>query len=397
MSFPRKWDGLSNGVRRTRRARPSDFCFRRGRQSEGPACRVRGATLEYPFHLGRDDKCAPPRRETSSCKQVESALTVRWCFRHWFTLVTGNGGAMNLEGRHYEESDYRASVPATLAGVFIPGTLIEVLRPLKSPGMFRHVLFDFDGTLSLIREGWPEVMIPMMVECLQETGTEETAEELERLVRSFVMELTGKQTIYQMIRLTEEIARRGGKPLDPTEYKRMYHDRLMARIADRREGLRTGRIRPEDMLVPGTIPLLEELQRRNVELYLASGTDEIYVREEAGLLGLDRYFGNHIYGAIDDYKRFSKAMVIEQILATHRIPGDLLLGFGDGYVEIQNVKDVGGIAVAVASDESQRSGRPDPWKRERLVGVGADIVVPDYRDWQTLIAYLWGEVTIPNC
>jgi len=161
--------------------------------------------------------------------------------------------------------------------------------------------------------------------------------------------------------------------------------------------LRTGRIRPEDMLVPGTIPLLEELQRRNVELYLASGTDEIYVREEAGLLGLDRYFGNHIYGAIDDYKRFSKAMVIEQILATHRIPGDLLLGFGDGYVEIQNVKDVGGIAVAVASDEAQRSGRPDPWKRERLVGVGADVVVPDYRDWQTLIAYLWGEVTIPNC
>jgi phosphoglycolate phosphatase len=24
-----------------------------------------------------------------------------------------------------------------------------------------HVLFDFDGTLSLIRQGWPEVMMPM--------------------------------------------------------------------------------------------------------------------------------------------------------------------------------------------------------------------------------------------
>lgn len=303
---------------------------------------------------------------------------------------------MNLESGHYEESDYRRVVSATSEGVFILGTQIEVLRPLDSLGGYRHVLFDFDGTLSLIREGWPDVMIPMMVECLLETGTKEPAQELEHLVRSFVMELTGKQTIYQMIRLTEEISKRGGKPLDPTEYKRMYHDRLMARIADRREGLRTGRIRPDDMLVPGAIPLLEELQRRNVELYLASGTDEIYVREEAELLGLDRYFGNHIYGAIDDYKRFSKAMVIDQILATHRIPGKLLLGFGDGYVEIQNVKDVGGIAVAVASDEARRSGRADPWKRDRLVGVGADIVVPDYRDWQVLVAYLWGEVAIPN-
>lgn len=307
-----------------------------------------------------------------------------------------NGDLMNVKSRHYEESDYRPLVPTTTEGVFIPETMIEVLRPIKCPAMYRHVLFDFDGTLSLIREGWPEIMIPMMVECLLETGTAETAEELEQLVRNFVMELTGKQTIYQMIRLAEEVKKRGGTPRDPTDYKRIYHDRLMARIAYRREGLRTGQIKPEEMLVPGALSLLEELRRRNVELYLASGTDEVYVREEAALLGLDRYFGDHIYGAIDDYKRFSKAMVIEQILATYRIPGDLLLGFGDGYVEIENVKEVGGTAVAVASDEASRSGQPDPWKRERLIGVGADIVIPDYRDWRMLVAYLWGEVAGPR-
>lgn len=306
-----------------------------------------------------------------------------------------SGGAMNLQGHEYEEADFRAAMPAPKEGIFLPGTMIEVIRVPTSPGTYRHVLFDFDGTLSLIREGWPDVMIPMMVECLLETGTQETEEELEDTVRAFVMELTGKQTIYQMIRLAEEIKKRGGRPLDPTEYKRMYHDRLMARIAHRREGLRSGQIRPEEMLVPGSLELLEELQRRGVQLYLASGTDEVYVREEATLLGLDRYFGEHIYGAIDDYKRFSKAMVIEQILVTHRITGNLLLGFGDGYVEIQNVKEVGGTAVAVASDEAQKSGQPDPWKRERLISVGADLVIPDYRDWQTLIAYLWGEITAP--
>jgi hypothetical protein len=59
-------------------------------------------------------------------------------------------------------------------------------------------------------------------------------------------------------------------------------------------------------------------------------------------------------------------------------------------VEILNVKEVGGTAVAVASDEAGRSGKPDAWKRDRLIGVGADVVVPDYRDWRVLIEYLWG-------
>src|ERR1051325_4565435 len=51
---------------------------------------------------------------------------------------------------------------------------IEVLRDGLPRGTFRSALFDFDGTLSLIREGWPQVMIPMMVGVLRETGTAES-------------------------------------------------------------------------------------------------------------------------------------------------------------------------------------------------------------------------------
>ena len=39
------------------------------------------------------------------------------------------------------------------------------------------------------------------------------------------------------------------------------------------------------------------------------------------------------------------------------------------------MKAAGGTAVAVASDEAGRSGRPDAWKRDRLIGVGADVVM----------------------
>ena len=266
---------------------------------------------------------------------------------------------------------------------------IEILRPDLPRGRFRGVLFDFDGTLSLIREGWPQVMIPMMVDVLRDTGTNETDAELHTAVEDFVMRLNGRQTIYQMIQLADEVRRRGGKPLEPLAYKHRYHDLLMQRIRDRLAVLEAGRAMPEEWTVPGSHALLAELKRRGLTLYLASGTDLKYVRREAELLGLAPYFGPHVYGALDDYKNFSKQMIIERILQENAAAGSRLIGFGDGYVEIDNIKTAGGTAVAVASDERNKSGRPDPWKRDRLIGVGADVVIPDYRDARALLDYLW--------
>src|SRR4051794_38921347 len=96
---------------------------------------------------------------------------------------------------------------------------IEVINPDLPRGQFRSVLFDFDGTLSLIREGWPQVMIPMMVDALRVTGTAETEAELTSAVEEFVMRLNGRQTIYQMMQLADEVSRRGGRPLEPLAYK----------------------------------------------------------------------------------------------------------------------------------------------------------------------------------
>ena len=192
-----------------------------------------------------------------------------------------------------------------------------------------------------------------------------------------------------MIRLSEEVVQRGGTPEDPLVYKQRYLDRLGERIAGRREGLLSGRIQPHEMLVPYSLELLEALRERGAALYVASGTDEPFVLEEVAMLGLNRFFGPRVYGARDDFRSFSKAQVIERILRENRLDGSSLLAFGDGYVEIQNVKEAGGTAVAVASDEAGRSGRPDPWKRDRLIGAGADLVIPDYRHCDALLDYLW--------
>lgn len=267
---------------------------------------------------------------------------------------------------------------------------IEILRSEFPRGRYRFVLFDFDGTLSLIREGWPQVMIPMMVEVLRATGTDEDEATLTQLVEDFVMRLNGRQTIYQMIQLAEEVSKRGGQPLEPLAYKHEYHARLMRRIQGRLDALLGGSATPDDWSVPGSHAMLTRLAERGLTLYLASGTDVAFVKREAELLGLTRFFGSHIYGALDDYKNFSKKMIIERILTENNLRGEELLGFGDGFVEIEEVKRVGGTAVAVASDEVNRRGI-HAWKRDRLARAGADVVIGDYRCADDLMSVLFPE------
>ncbi len=268
--------------------------------------------------------------------------------------------------------------------------LVEFSPAFKPRPQISHVLFDFDGTLSLIRQGWPEVMVPLFAELLPPLPGESEAAR-RQLAFDDIMRLNGKQTIYQMIQLAERIRERGGTPRDPLEYKHEYLRRLDERIRHRTDGLRRGTIKSDDLLVHGARPLLELLQARGLPMYLASGTDEIFVKQEAELLDVTRYFQQHIYGAQDNYKQFSKKIVIERILRENRIPGEQLLSFGDGYVEIENTKQVGGLAVAVASDEANNgSGRYDEWKRQRLLGVGADVAIPDFRDAEALLDCILG-------
>jgi phosphoglycolate phosphatase len=266
--------------------------------------------------------------------------------------------------------------------------MVENITPGISARNARVVLFDFDGTLSLIRSGWMKVMVPMMVEILANLKTGETEDELRVVVEDFVWRLTGKETIYQMIALAEAIEARGGKPQEPLVYKKMYLDRLWEKISTRVESLRKGEANPEDYLVPGARALLEHLKERGLTMYLASGTDEIYMKEEARLLGVTQYFEGGVYGALDDYKSFSKAILIQRILASADFRGDQFLGFGDGYVEIEEVKNVGGVAVGVASEEPACT-RVDEWKRLRLIGVGADYIVPNFLCHEDLVSSLF--------
>jgi phosphoglycolate phosphatase len=268
--------------------------------------------------------------------------------------------------------------------------MIECLHSGTPAKHAKVVLFDFDGTLSLLRSGWVDVMVPMMVEVLADLKTGESEAELRSIVEDYVARLTGKQTIYQMIELARQVELRGGKPLDPLAYKKIYHDRLMQKIRHRREALRQGKEPPEKYLVPGARELLEALKERGLRLYCASGTDHAFTVEEAEMLQIAGYFDGGIYGAQDDYKSFSKAILIQRIINAMECRGDEILGFGDGYVEIRNVKEAGGVAVGVATDEPECQ-KVDEWKRNRLIQVGADYIIPNYLCRERLLQTLFPE------
>ncbi len=117
-----------------------------------------------------------------------------------------------------------------------------------------------------------------------------------------------------MMQLADEVKARGATPREPLAYKHQYHDLLWAQVGQRIDALKEGRVSPDEMTVPGSRRLLEQLRDRGITLYLASGTDLKYVRDEVEVLGLTEFFGGHIYGALDDYRSFSKAMIIERII-----------------------------------------------------------------------------------
>ena len=268
---------------------------------------------------------------------------------------------------------------------------IEVINPNYDRGHFRFALFDFDGTLSLIREGWQKIMKGYFLEELEKApdARQQGDAALCACIDELVDGLTGKQTIYQCIALAEEIARRGGTPEDPQVYKDEYSRRLMEEISGRIRGLEDGAIDPLSLTVPGGDRILPALREHDVNIFIASGTDEIYAAHEAELLGATKYLAAQVYGAQRDYKSFSKKMIVERIIRENHLTGAELVGFGDGFVEIENVKEAGGFAVGVATDEKNHDGRVDQWKRDRLIRAGADIIIPDFSDVPALIDYLF--------
>lgn len=265
----------------------------------------------------------------------------------------------------------------------MPPASVELMNPDLPRGGFRVAVFDFDGTVSLIREGWSRVMADMGVELLSDPAAFGELE-LEML------RLSGRPSIHQMERLRELAAERGKPSPAAAELLAEFNHRLAAMCDDRRKALAAGTDPPEAWAVPGTHELLTDLQKRGVLLVLASGTPLEAVRAESELLKLTPFFGERVYAPEGSSGEFSKRAVIENLLDELGVKGAELIGFGDGYAETVEVKRAGGVAVGLATVEAGRGGM-NPTKRRMLIDLDADAVIPHYDPAGELAAWLWGE------
>ncbi len=261
----------------------------------------------------------------------------------------------------------------------------EILRPNPAPGRLRHAVFDLDGTLSLLRAGWQGVMADQMVAVLQATPRAEPEAQLRAHTAEPIHGLAGRPTLVQMEWLAEAVQARGGQALTPEAYKEDYLVRLATRVPHRAD-LEAGRRPPADFRVAGALEFMVALHGRGVVCHIASGTDETSVRAEAALLGYAPYI-TRLRGARPDGSD-AKRTLIGQLVAEHHLTLGELAAFGDGRAEMECARAVDGLAIGVATTEDERPG-VDANKRGLLVGAGADVIVPDFSDLESLLAYLW--------
>lgn len=261
---------------------------------------------------------------------------------------------------------------------------MEILTPLASDRKpVRAVLFDFDGTLSTLRCGWESIMAPLMIEILGDGCPDDGS--TARTVAVYIDASTGIQTIFQMQWLAEQVQAQGRPAPDPWTYKDEYNRRLMQMVAQRRAAVEQDPRRADQYLLAGSRDLLSALAARGVDLYVASGTDQADVRQEAAVLGLAGFFRT-IAGAPPHEASCSKARVIQELLGQNRLAGEELLVVGDGKVEIAIAREMGALALGVASDEVRRRG-VNPAKRARLA-AGAQAIVGDFTNQAEILAWL---------
>lgn len=278
---------------------------------------------------------------------------------------------------------------------------LEIVEPPPAINL-RFAVFDHDGTVSTLRQGWEGVMEPVMVKAIlgARYHTADTAlfERVRRRVHEFVEQSTGIQTILQMDGLVEMVAEFGLVPeserLDAFGYKAVYNDALMEMVNDRMARIQRGELAASDFIIKGAIPFLQALRARGVTLFLASGTDEADVIREAEALGYAELFDGGIYGAKPGSRADSKEAVMRDIIARIQAAGadGQKAGFlvaGDGPVEIRLARRLGGLALGVASDEARRFGWNEA-KRRRVIRAGAHAVLPDFSQWQTALDFLFG-------
>ena len=278
------------------------------------------------------------------------------------------------------------------------GTEIEIIEEIPKNLIIKNIIFDHDGTISSLREGWEIVMHKLMLEeiCGDQLSKLPTDEynRLSLKCEKFINDTTGIQTIVQMQGLRKVIQEEGFIPeseiKSAAEYKAIYLNELMISVNERIKKYENGERSIHDFSILGGPQTLKVLSEKGFKLFLASGTDEENVIIEANALGYGSMFNGGIFGSKGNEIGDAKKIVINRIIEKGNCKGENLVVIGDGPVEIIEGRRVGALCIGVASDEIRRHGI-NYSKRTRLIRAGAHIIIPDFSQLNQLLKIIFSD------
>ena len=273
---------------------------------------------------------------------------------------------------------------------------IEIINPWKENIHIKYAIFDHDGTISTLREGWEHIMAPVMIQSILGEKYRDAGMDIYRKVEERVLEFidktTGIQTLVQMKGLVDIVREFGYVPeeemLDEFGYKAVYYDGLLKMVRSRERKFINGELSLDDLTIKNAVPFMQKLVDAGVQLYLASGSDEKDVIEEACTMGYAHLFEGRIYGSVNDVTIEAKRIVLNRIMEEIGQDGSTqVVTFGDGPVEIRETHKRGGLTVGLATNELRRY-ELNPSKRTRLIKAGADIIIPDFSQSAKLLTLM---------
>src|SRR4051812_34862524 len=141
-----------------------------------------------------------------------------------------------------------------------PNSSIELRAPLTPRPEIRLIIFDFDGTLSWLRHGWPGMMCDVFER--HYPAEEKSAAEVRELLLGEILALNGQPSIRQCQRFVEMLGERGLSGPEPETFRAEFQRRLDEAIEQRIARIRSGAARAEDYVVHGLQAFLEHASKK---------------------------------------------------------------------------------------------------------------------------------------
>jgi len=239
---------------------------------------------------------------------------------------------------------------------------LEIVKDVKRGG-FKVAVFDWDGTLSLIRAEWPRILSSLIAEIIAgrlspEDDPVEIIRDDTKSVRAYLKETAGAPTLDQIkgyLERNNHLEHLKDKDLDRLSRTWLdEYNRRLNRFVEEEVVPKAGD-NPEDYRVAGALKFVKKFREQGIKCYVLSGGNEKDLNDtDVPLLGFDGLF-ELVLGTDGTIERelgsYDKGVGLEWIMKREGIedPGEVVV-IGDGAAEISFARKLGIPSVALIEE-----------------------------------------------